>query len=79
MNPVTTDFGLVYPYRYLPVMLNGILLGYLDPKLADIFVKNLRALKVAQNDNHELYGLVPKSLEVAYLPQNHSIDEEEED
>ena len=35
MHPITSDFGLVYPSNYLPVMLDGILLGYLDNKLAD--------------------------------------------
>lgn len=34
MNPVSTDFGLVYPYKYLPIMLDGMLLGYIDPVLA---------------------------------------------
>lgn len=31
MNPITTDFGLVYPYKYIPIMLDGVLLGYVDP------------------------------------------------
>ena len=35
MHPITSDFGLVYPSNYLPVMLDGILLGYIDNKLAD--------------------------------------------
>ena len=47
MNPVSTDFGLIYPYKYLPIVLDGVLLGYIDPKLAPMFVKNLRALKIA--------------------------------
>lgn len=31
MNPVSTDFGLVYPFKHLPIMLDGTLLGYIDP------------------------------------------------
>lgn len=38
MNSVTTDFGLVYPHDYLPVMFDGLLLGYLHPEIAGQFV-----------------------------------------
>ena len=34
MNSQQTDFNLVYPVDYLPVVLDGILLGYVDPKIA---------------------------------------------
>ena len=47
MNPVDSDFGLVFPYKYLPIMLNGKLMGYIDPKLAPDLVKNLRGIKIA--------------------------------
>jgi hypothetical protein len=46
MNPISSDFGLVFPYKYLPVLLDGNLLGYIDPTLAPQFVKSLRALKI---------------------------------
>ena len=46
MHPVHSDFGLIYPYKYLPILLDGILLGYIDPKQAPTFVKALRALKI---------------------------------
>ena len=46
MHPISTDFGLIYPYKYLPVMLDGILMGYIDPSIANTFVKSLRALKI---------------------------------
>jgi DNA-directed RNA polymerase I subunit RPA2 len=42
MNPVQTDFNLVYPADHLPVTLDGILLGYVDPKLAPTFSNALR-------------------------------------
>lgn len=32
MHSVQSDFSLIYPYKYLPVMLDGALLGYIDPK-----------------------------------------------
>jgi hypothetical protein len=34
MSPIGTDFGLIYPQKYLPVMLDGRLMGYVDPRLA---------------------------------------------
>ena len=34
MHPVSSDFGLIYPYKYLPVMLDGVLEGYIDPSIA---------------------------------------------
>ena len=34
VHPISSDFSLVYPHKYLPVMLNGVLMGYIDPKLA---------------------------------------------
>jgi hypothetical protein len=46
MHSVSSDFGLIYPYRYLPVVLDGIILGYVDPKNANKFVKALRILKI---------------------------------
>jgi len=47
-------------------MLDGVLLGSIDPKLAPHFVNSLRLLKVKQNlaDEHH----VPMTLEIAYLP-----------
>jgi hypothetical protein len=46
MHSVSSDFGLIYPYRYLPVVLDGIVLGYVDPKHAQELVKALRTLKI---------------------------------
>lgn len=34
MHAQQTDYNLVYPINYLPIMLDGILMGYVDPKLA---------------------------------------------
>ena len=77
MHPITSDFGLVYPSNYLPVMLDGILLGYIDNKLADQLVKSLRALKIQQLNSNPMYESVPKTLEVAYLPPSVEISEDE--
>lgn len=46
MHPISSDFGLTYPFKYLPVSLDGVLLGYVDPQLAEGMVKSLRALKI---------------------------------
>ena len=66
MNAVQTDFNLVYPDTFLPVMLDGVLLGSVDPKLAPHMVNSLRLLKVRQNLADEHW--VPMTLEIAYLP-----------
>jgi len=38
MNPIATDFNLIFPAKYIPVVLDGKLLGYVDPKIANTFV-----------------------------------------
>jgi len=49
MNPIGSDFGLIYPNKYMPVVLDGRLMGYVDPKIAPHLVKSLRAIKILQN------------------------------
>lgn len=34
MNPIQSDFALIYPQTFLPVLLDGKLLGYVDRKIA---------------------------------------------
>ena len=46
MNPIQTDFNIVYPVDYLPVVLDGIVMGYVEPKIAPHLVNSLRAIKV---------------------------------
>jgi hypothetical protein len=46
MHPISTDFGLIYPYKYLPVLLDGVVMGYVDPIVAPNLIKSLRALKI---------------------------------
>ena len=67
MNPVSTDFGVTYPSNFLPVVLDGRLMGYIEPALAPLLVQNLRGLKISQQTEHELYGCVPRTLEIAFL------------
>ena len=78
MHPISSDFSLIYPYKYLPIMLDGVLLGYVDPKMAPELVRSLRALKIQQNNSNEHYESVPKTLEVAYLPPTSNSEVEEE-
>jgi len=72
MHAVGSDFDLTYPISFLPVVLDGILLGYLDPKIASNFTASLRKIKVLQNKTDELHGSVPMTLEIAYLPPGSS-------
>ena len=67
MHAQQSDFNLVYPVNFLPIVLDGILLGYVDPKLAPYMVHQLRLLKIKQNKTDELEATVPATLEVAYL------------
>jgi hypothetical protein len=46
MNPVSSDFGMVQPYNYIPLMLDGKLLGSVDLKVADNLVNSLRQIKI---------------------------------
>lgn len=63
----------------MPVMLDGILLGYLEPDVAPIFAQALRSIKVKPDTTDELQKTVPMSLEIAYLaPGRHSKEESSE-
>ena len=46
-------------------MLDGILLGYLEPDVAPIFAQALRSIKVKPDTTDELQKTVPMSLEIA--------------
>ena len=48
-------------------MLDGILMGYVDPKLAPHMVTQLRYLKIAQSTKNDMEASVPMTMEVAYL------------
>jgi hypothetical protein len=50
------------------VVLDGVLLGYIDPKIAPDFSNSLRAIKIKQDTTDELLRSVPQTLEIAYLP-----------
>ena len=77
MSPISSDFGLIFPQNYLPVMLDGKLLGYIDPKIANHFVNQLRAIKVKDNSGNELYQCIPKSLEIAFMPSMYTVTDNE--
>ena len=67
MNLCQTDFNVVHPINFLPVMLDGVLLGYVDPQIAPNFVQSMRQIKITQNTSNELHRSVLKTLEIAYL------------
>ena len=46
VNLCQTDFNIVYPINFLPVMLDGVLLGYVDPQIAPNFVQSMRKIKI---------------------------------
>ena len=68
MQPAQTDFNVIQPINFLPVALDGVLLGYIDPKLASDFTNSLREIKIRQDTADELLRSVPMTLEIAYLP-----------
>lgn len=47
MHAISTDFSLIYPVQYLPVTLDGVVTGYVDPTVSDEFIGSLRHLKCA--------------------------------
>lgn len=49
-------------------MLDGVLLGYIDPKMATDFTNSLREIKIRQDTTDELLRSVPQTLEIAFLP-----------
>jgi len=63
MSPVFPDFQLNFSSKHLPVVLDGKLIGYFDPKSCGLPDK-LRNLKV----NQDRKCLIPETLEIAYLP-----------
>lgn len=68
MQPAQTDFNIIHPINFLPVVLDGILLGYVDPRIALDFSNSLREIKIRQDTTDELFRSVPQTLEIAYLP-----------
>lgn len=68
MQPVQTDFHVVQPVNFLPIMVDGVLLGHIDPKMALDFSNSLREIKIRQDTTDELLRSVPQTLEIAYLP-----------
>jgi hypothetical protein len=59
MQPMQTDFNVIQPINFLPVLLDGVLLGYIDPKLAQDFSNSLREIKIRQDTTDELFRSVP--------------------
>lgn len=82
MQAVTSDFNLTFPYNYLPVMFDGILLGYVAPELAGQMVKALRIIKcmpLEQREQDDLIEAFPVKAEVAYMaPYKKSVARKEE-
>lgn len=46
MSAQQTDFNLNYPAHFIPVVLDGLVMGMIDPKLAPHLANSLRKLKV---------------------------------
>ena len=59
MQPVQTDFNVVQPINFLPILLDGVLLGHIDPKMAQDFSNSLREIKIRQDTSDELLRSVP--------------------
>ena len=48
MSPTSSDFGVIQPHNFMPIMLDGKVLGHIDPKLAPTLVSALRNIKIQQ-------------------------------
>ena len=48
-------------------MLDGKILGYVNPKIAPYLVKSLRAIKILQNKADDEVSYVPKTMEIAFM------------
>ena len=59
MQPTQTDFNVIQPVNFLPVLLDGVLLGYVDPRQANDFSNSLREIKIRQDTTDELLRSVP--------------------
>ena len=70
MSASGTDLQLVYsPEEHLPVLVDGVLLGYVTLARVDRFVAALRYLKVTQENSlgENKGAFVPRKLEVAFI------------
>lgn len=69
MNPVSSDFGLVHPHNYIPIVMDGKLMGSISPEMAPNMVQSLRFIKIQQEyPSKAVTDCVPRSLEIAFLP-----------
>jgi len=46
MLPAVSDLDFVYPAEYYTVLLDGRVIGYVPPNIAEDFVNSLRYLKI---------------------------------
>ena len=70
MKQLTTDLSEIFPIEYLPVALDGQLLGFVSPTKAGELVESLRKIKMNNERADKLHASVPKTLEIAFLPSN---------
>jgi len=59
LSPVVP--GVVLPHNYIPVLLNGIVVGHVSPTISSKFVQHLRLLKVKKHPD------LPYHLEIANI------------
>jgi hypothetical protein len=46
MNPISSDFGLVHPHNYIPIVLDGKMMGSISPEMSHNLVHSLRFIKI---------------------------------
>jgi DNA-directed RNA polymerase I subunit RPA2 len=82
MQQIGSDFNLVFPHNYLPVLFDGILYGYVAPEIAGQFVKALRIVKCMtqeQREQDDYIASFPERAEVAFMaPYQKSVARTEE-
>lgn len=62
-----SDGALVLPYDYLPIMLNGKVLGGASQRVCKSIAKNIRTIKVSEDDKLKLEYGVDTTLEVCLI------------
>lgn len=65
MEPIGPELSLIYPSSFYTVLLDGKVIGYVNPELMPAVIENLRRLKVMQFEEM----LVPRDLEIGLIPK----------
>jgi DNA-directed RNA polymerase I subunit RPA2 len=68
MYAINSNLNVIFPNNMIDVILNGILLGYIEDTSANAFCDKMRKIKVLQ----EMPDVVSKFLSICYIPTSSS-------